>query len=53
MKICLLEIERFRGIKKCKLIFPNHVVLIGDNNTGKSTVVEAIGIASTTFLLGF
>ena len=45
MKICQLDIERFRGIKKCKLFFPDHVVLIGDNNTGKSTVFEAIDLA--------
>lgn len=45
MKICQLNIERFRGIKKSRLIFPNHVVLIGDNNTGKSTIFEAIDLA--------
>lgn len=45
MKICQLEIERFRGIRKSKLVFPDHVVLIGDNNTGKSTVFEAIDLA--------
>ena len=45
MKISQLEIERFRGIKRCKLVFPDHVVLIGDNNTGKSTVFEAIDLA--------
>ena len=45
MKICELEIERFRGIRKCTLFFTDHVVLIGDNNSGKSTVLEAINLA--------
>lgn len=44
MKICNLDIERFRGIRKSNLLFPDHVVLIGDNNTGKSTVFEAIDL---------
>ena len=45
MKICKLEIEHFRGIRKCTLFFTDHVVLIGDNNSGKSTVLEAINLA--------
>ena len=28
-----------------ELLFPDHVVLIGDNNTGKSTIFEAIDLA--------
>ena len=44
MKICRLKIENFRGIKAAELLFPEHVVLIGDNNTGKSTIFEAIDL---------
>ncbi len=44
MRICQLKIQNFRGIKTSSLIFPNHVVLVGDNNTGKSTVLEAIDL---------
>src|SRR3990172_13176498 len=44
MQICQLQIQNFRGIKTSHLIFPKHVVLIGDNNTGKSTVLEAIDL---------
>ncbi len=44
MKISRLRIENFRGIKAAKLLFPDHVVLIGDNNTGKSTILEAIDL---------
>lgn len=45
MKISKLKIENFRGIKSAELLFPEHVVLIGDNNTGKSTIFEAIDLA--------
>lgn len=44
MKIRRLKIENFRGIKAAELLFPDHVVLIGDNNTGKSTILEAIDL---------
>lgn len=44
MKISRLTIENFRGIKTAELLFPDHVVLIGDNNTGKSTILEAIDL---------
>ena len=45
MKIYAVSIENFRGISSTKLVFPDHAVLIGDNNTGKSTVLEAIDLA--------
>jgi putative ATP-dependent endonuclease of OLD family len=45
MKIVQLKIKNFRGIKCSNLLFPDHVVLIGDNNTGKSTVFEALDLA--------
>ena len=44
MKISRLKIRNFRGIKSADLLFPGHVVLIGDNNTGKSTVLDAIDL---------
>ena len=44
MKVSRLKIRNFRGIKSADLFFPDHVVLIGDNNTGKSTVLEAIDL---------
>lgn len=45
MKISRLKIKRFRGIRKCRLFFTDHAVLVGDNNSGKSTVLEAIDLA--------
>lgn len=44
MKLSRLKIENFRGIKSTELLFPDHVVLIGDNNTGKSTIFEALDL---------
>jgi putative ATP-dependent endonuclease of the OLD family len=45
MKVARLQIANFRGIKSASLKFPDHVVLVGDNNVGKSTVFEALDLA--------
>jgi putative ATP-dependent endonuclease of OLD family len=45
VKVTRLQIQNFRGIKEAKLLFPDHVVLVGDNNVGKSTVFEAMDLA--------
>lgn len=44
MKVSRLLIQNFRGIRKASLLFPDHVVLVGDNNVGKSTVFEALDL---------
>ena len=44
LKISRLKIRNFRGVKSANLHLPDHVVLVGDNNTGKSTVLEAIDL---------
>jgi putative ATP-dependent endonuclease of OLD family len=44
MEIARLTIENFRGIRKSELFFNAHTVLVGDNNVGKSTVLEAIDL---------
>lgn len=44
MKIYSVSIENFRGIKSAKLVLPDHAVFIGDNNTGKSSILEAIDL---------
>lgn len=44
MRIARIQIENFRGIKKGELFFPRYTVLVGDNNCGKSTVLEAIDL---------
>jgi putative ATP-dependent endonuclease of OLD family len=45
VKIFSVTIENFRGIRSTKPMLPDHAVLIGDNNTGKSSVFEAIDLA--------
>jgi len=44
MRVSKLKIKNFRGISEASLFFPEHTVLIGDNNTGKSTVLEALDL---------
>jgi len=47
MRVAILDIHNFRGIREGSVHFKNHPVLIGANNTGKTTVIEAL-----TLLLG-
>lgn len=44
MRIACTEIENFRGVARGRLLLSEHTVLVGDNNTGKSTVLEAIDL---------
>lgn len=45
MRVCRISINHFRGIKSAVLHLPKHAVLIGDNNTGKTTILEALDLA--------
>lgn len=47
MRVANLKIENFRGVRSGFVRFGKHPVLIGDNNTGKTTLIEAL-----TLLLG-
>lgn len=44
MQLRQVKINNFRGIKEATILFTGHSVLIGDNNAGKSTVLEAIDL---------
>jgi putative ATP-dependent endonuclease of the OLD family len=44
MKIHSVTIENFRGIRAATLVLPDHAIVIGDNNAGKSSVLEAIDL---------
>jgi len=44
LQICRLSIKNFRGIHHATIILPKHAVLLGDNNTGKTTILEAIDL---------
>lgn len=45
MRIVRVHIENFRGIRLANIDLGGTAVLLGDNNTGKSTVLEAIELA--------
>lgn len=45
MRVSRVKIANFRGICSATILLPNHAVLIGDNNTGKTTILEAIDLA--------
>lgn len=44
LKVVRLAISNFRGIKAAELHFDDHVLIIGPNNIGKSTVCEALDL---------
>lgn len=44
MRACRISIGNFRGIKAATILLPKHAVLIGDNNTGKTTILEALDL---------
>lgn len=44
MRIAKLKIQNFRGIKQGELLIPSHAVLVGDNNIGKSSLLEAMDL---------
>lgn len=44
MKVVHLSISNFRCIKHAELRFEGHVLLVGGNNTGKSTICEALDL---------
>ena len=44
MRAHRIEIRNFRGIKKASVFLPQHGVLIGDNNSGKTTILEALDL---------
>ena len=44
MQVALLKIENFRGIRSGTVQFRDHTVLIGPNNSGKTTIIEALAL---------
>ena len=44
MRVARLTIKNYRGIKQAVILLPKHGVLIGDNNTGKTTILEALDL---------
>ena len=44
MEIRQIDIHNFRGIRRASILLPRHAVLIGDNNVGKTTLLEAMDL---------
>jgi putative ATP-dependent endonuclease of OLD family len=44
VRITRIRIDKFRGISYGEVLLPTHAVLVGDNNVGKSSVLEAIDL---------
>jgi putative ATP-dependent endonuclease of OLD family len=44
MQVAKLEISNFRGIQEGEICFRDHTVLVGPNNCGKTTVIEALAL---------
>lgn len=44
MIIRKLTIQNFRGVREANLTFTRHALLVGPNNVGKSTVLEALDL---------
>ncbi|HYS04428.1 MAG TPA: AAA family ATPase [Candidatus Dormibacteraeota bacterium] len=44
MRISQIEIRNFRGIRHGRITLPAHAVLLGANNSGKTTIVESLAL---------
>jgi putative ATP-dependent endonuclease of the OLD family len=44
MELAHLKIENFRGVREGSIHFGRHSVLVGPNNCGKTTIIEAIAL---------
>lgn len=44
MEIASLKIDNFRGVREGTVRFTSHTVLVGPNNCGKTTVIEALAL---------
>jgi putative ATP-dependent endonuclease of OLD family len=44
MQILRVKVRNFRGIADGEVHLDGHTVLVGDNNAGKSTLLEAIDL---------
>jgi predicted ATP-dependent endonuclease of OLD family len=51
MKISRVKIENFRAHKNTELEFADHHVLVGENGSGKTAVLEAINYATSSYYL--
>ncbi|MDY6805034.1 MAG: AAA family ATPase [Cyanobacteriota bacterium] len=54
MKIHQIELENFKGFESCNFNFSdNFTLLIGDNGTGKTAILDALAIGAGSLFLAF
>jgi putative ATP-dependent endonuclease of the OLD family len=44
MHIARLKISGFRGVRSADITLGRHAVLVGPNNSGKTTIIEALAL---------
>jgi putative ATP-dependent endonuclease of the OLD family len=44
MRICQVELRGFRGVRNGCVVLPLHSILLGANNSGKTTIVESLSL---------
>lgn len=44
MEVAHLRIENFRGIREASILLGRHSVIVGANNAGKTTIIEALAL---------
>lgn len=44
MRVATLKIDNFRGVRNGYVRFGKHPVIVGNNNTGKTTLIEALAL---------
>lgn len=44
MRVCRLELRHFRGVNHGVVVLPKDAVLLGANNSGKTTIVESLAL---------
>lgn len=44
MHIVRLKISGFRGVRSADVLLGRHAVLVGPNNSGKTTIIEALAL---------
>lgn len=44
MRVANLKVENFRGVRSGFVRFGKHPILVGDNSTGKTTLIEALAL---------
>lgn len=50
MNICKIDILNFREIKNASILVSENAVFVGNNNSGKSTLFEAIDLVMERIL---